>query len=48
MRRAAHTLVALLCAAAAAAIWASPPEATAQRTGRALYTSACSACHDPV
>jgi len=47
MRRAAHTLVALLCAAAAAAIWASPPEATAQRTGRALYTSACSACHGP-
>jgi quinol---cytochrome-c reductase cytochrome c subunit len=40
-----RALAALACAAAAVALWASPPGATAQQGGRALFASACSACH---
>jgi len=47
MKRAAHVLAALICAGAATAIWASPPTATAQQSGRALFASACSTCHGP-
>jgi ubiquinol-cytochrome c reductase cytochrome c subunit len=44
-RRAAYTLVAIVCAATAAAAWMAPPRATAQDTGQALFATACSACH---
>jgi ubiquinol-cytochrome c reductase cytochrome c subunit len=40
-----RALAAFACAAAAVALWASPPGATAQPGGRALFASSCSACH---
>jgi ubiquinol-cytochrome c reductase cytochrome c subunit len=44
-RRAVLGFVALLCIGGAAALWAAPPRATAQESGRGLFASSCAACH---